>query len=98
MVLDASLLNTQHYEVKWVNPGKEERPPLHIGVKAIEKGVYGSPSIKIINFTLLIFLELSETLGKESFLDCSTFTIYCYYLIWFDLVSLFEGISTFVGY
>ena len=46
IVLDATLLNTQHYKVrikvKWSNPGN--------GV-AIEKGASGSPSIKVTNFT-----------------------------------------------
>ena len=41
MVLDASLLNTQHYKVqikgKWSNPGEELHPPLHLSVVAIEK-------------------------------------------------------------
>ena len=29
----------------------ELRPPLHLGVVAIEKGAIGSPSIKVANFT-----------------------------------------------
>ena len=45
MVLDASLLNTQHYKV-WIE-GKVEQSreftPLHLGVVAIEKGAFGSP-------------------------------------------------------
>ena len=49
MVLDATLLNTQHYkvriEVKWSNPGK--------GV-AIEKRAFGSPSTTVANFTFTI--------------------------------------------
>ena len=35
MVLDASLLNTQHYKVRIKD--KVEHPPLHLGVVAIEK-------------------------------------------------------------
>ena len=31
----------------------DKRPPLHIGVVAIEKGFFGSPSIKVANFTYL---------------------------------------------
>ena len=38
IVLDAALLNTQHYMVKI------KHPPLHFGVVAIEKGAFGSPS------------------------------------------------------
>ena len=40
--------------VKWSNPGKELRPPLHLGVVAIEKGAFGSPSTTGANFTLYI--------------------------------------------
>ena len=39
MVLDASLLNTQHYNV-WI----KEYPLLHLGVVAIEKGSFRLPS------------------------------------------------------
>ena len=49
MLLDASLLNTQHYKVrikgKVGQSGKEVVPSLHRGVVAIEKGAF--------NFTLL---------------------------------------------
>ena len=42
MVLDAALLNAQHYKVKikvkWSNPGNRVEPPLQLGVIAIEKG------------------------------------------------------------
>ena len=31
--------------------GKELRPPLHLGVEAIENGVFESPSITVANFT-----------------------------------------------
>ena len=45
MVLDATLLNTQYYKVRIKGgqsgaiQGKKKRPPLHLGVVAIEKGV-----------------------------------------------------------
>ena len=39
--------------VKWSNPGKEQRPSLHLGVVAIEKGAFWSPSTTVANFTLL---------------------------------------------
>ena len=29
----------------------EWRPPLHLGVVAIKKGIFGSPSTKVANFT-----------------------------------------------
>ena len=31
----------------------EWSPPLHLGVEAIEKGAFGSPSTKVANFILL---------------------------------------------
>ena len=48
MVLDATLLNTQHYKVrvKWSNTEK--------GVAAIEKGVFGSPLTRIAKLTYLL--------------------------------------------
>ena len=48
MELDTTLLNTQHYKVRF--KGKVEQswngvaPSLHLGVVAIEKGAFGSPS------------------------------------------------------
>ena len=55
MVLDASLLNIQHYKVrihgKWSNPGKGVAPSLHLDVVAIEKGAFGSPSTMVSQFT-----------------------------------------------
>ena len=33
----------------------ELRPPLHLGVVAIEKGTFGSPLTKVANFTYLLF-------------------------------------------
>ena len=59
MVLDTTLLNTQHYKVRF--KGKVEQswewssaPPLHLGVVAIEKGAFGSPSTMVANFTFFI--------------------------------------------
>ena len=56
MVLDASLLNTQYYKA-WIK-GKVEQsrercsaPHTHLGVVAIEKGAFGSPSTTVANFT-----------------------------------------------
>ena len=61
MVLDASLLNTQHYKVRI--KGKVEQSwegvatPLHLGVVAIEKGAFGSPSTMVANFTYLRLIK-----------------------------------------
>ena len=63
MVLDPSLLNTQHYKA-WIK-GKVEQsqewssPLPYTSVVAIEKGAFRSPSTKIANFT---YLQLSMTI------------------------------------
>ena len=64
MVLDASLLNTQ-YKV-WIK-GKMEQSkkrisalPLHLGIVAIEKGAFRSPSTMVANFTHF-FLPIDRT-------------------------------------
>ena len=58
MLLDTSLLNTQHYKVRIkgkVEQSKERSsaPPLHLSVVATEKGAFGSPLTMDANFTLL---------------------------------------------
>ena len=53
MVLGAALFNNQHYKVRIKGngiQGMESHPPLRIDVVAIEKGVFGSPSTKVINY------------------------------------------------
>ena len=61
MVLDPSLLNTQHYKVRI--KGKVEqsrkRSSTLLGVVAIEKGAFGSPSTTVTNNTY----NLSNTLS-----------------------------------
>ena len=54
IVLDAALLNTQNYKVKWSNAGNGVAPSLNFGVEAIEKDAFGSPSTTVTNFTLFI--------------------------------------------
>ena len=51
MVLDTYLLNIQHYKVRIKGKLEQSRErssalPLHLGVVAIEKGTFGSPSTK----------------------------------------------------
>ena len=58
MVLDAALLNTQHYKVRIKGKVVQSRewssaPLLHLSVVAIEKGAFGSPSIRVAHFTYL---------------------------------------------
>ena len=52
MLLDASLLNTQHYKVRIKGKVELSRE----GVVAIEKGAFRSPSTMVANFTLLLLL------------------------------------------
>ena len=51
MVLEASLLNVQHYKVglriSESIQGKKSRPTQHFGVKSIEKGTFGSTSTTV---------------------------------------------------
>ena len=58
MVLDTSLLNTQHYKVHIKGKVEQSRErsialPLHLGVVSIEKGAFWSPSTTVTNFTYL---------------------------------------------
>ena len=56
MELDTTLLNTQHYKVRFKGKVEQSREwssafPLYLGVVAIEKGAFGSPSTMVANFT-----------------------------------------------
>ena len=57
MVLVASLLNTQQYTVGIKGKVEQSKgrsittPPPQIGIVAIEKRAFGSPSTKVANFT-----------------------------------------------
>ena len=56
MVLDTALLNTQQYKVLIKGKVEQSRErsralPLHLGVLAIEKGAFRSPSTTVANFT-----------------------------------------------
>ena len=68
------LLNTKQYKVH--NKGKVEQsplhPPLHRGVVVIEKGVIGSPSTKVANFTLcsLVFITINNVQLKKFYYLC----------------------------
>ena len=59
MELDTTLLNTQHYKVRFKGKVEQSRewssaPPLHLGVVAIEKGsLRVTPRTMVANFTLL---------------------------------------------
>ena len=55
IILDATLLYTQHYKVRIKDKVEQSREcsSVHFGVVAIENGAFGSPSTKVVNFTLL---------------------------------------------
>ena len=57
VLLDAFLLNTQHYKV-WIkgkcsNPEKYFHPPLHLDVIAIEKAAFG-----LVNLHIYIYIYI----------------------------------------
>ena len=56
MVLDASLLDTQHYKVRMQS--MEWRPPLHFGVASKENGVFGLLSTTVGHFMLIYFINM----------------------------------------
>ena len=67
MVLDATLLNSQHYKVRIKGKveqyqGKEQCPSLHLCVVAIEKGAFRIPWTKVTNnkFTTNQFKHLNK--------------------------------------
>ena len=49
--------------VKWSNPGSGIAP-LHLGVVAIVKGTFGSPSTKVVNFIYFLVIPRSLFFGK----------------------------------
>ena len=59
MVLDATLLNTQHNKVKIKDSGAiqgmDQHPPLNLCALPIEKGPFKSPSTKVAYFTSFFF-------------------------------------------
>ena len=81
MVLDPSLLNTQHYKVRIkgkVGQSRERSSALP-GVVAIKKGAFGSPSTMVANFTLLYSVMFNRIRTSDpSGLDkgrCSKFRV-----------------------
>ena len=69
MVLGASLLNTQHYKERFkgkVEKSRERSSAIpSLGVVAIEKGAFGSPSIMVTNFTYL-YIYIYRERERES--------------------------------
>ena len=46
--------------VKWSNPGKGVVPSLYIGVVAMEKAAFGSPSTVVANFTYFLYIYIER--------------------------------------
>ena len=72
MVLDTSLLSTQHYKVRikvsGAIEGMESRPPLHLSVEAIENEAFWSPSTTVANFTYMIAVSwITQLQGLRTF-------------------------------
>ena len=72
MVRDTSLLKTQHYKVRIMGKVEQSRIrssalPLHLGVVAIEKGAFESPSTTVANNNRsLIFVTLKAQVTARS--------------------------------
>ena len=67
MELDTTLLNTQHYKVRFKGKVKQSREwisalSLHLGVVAIEKGAFGSPSTMVANFYFYLYIYIITVL------------------------------------
>ena len=63
IVLDTSLHNTQHYKVCIKGKVEQSRKrssdlPLHLGVVALEKGAFWSPTTTVANFYLFSLVRL----------------------------------------
>ena len=80
MVLDAALLNTQHYKIL-IKSKKEQprerckRPLLHLSVVTIEKVAFGAPSTMVANFTFYMVQNNS----------CLIIVICLHTVIWFQV-------------
>ena len=62
--------------VKWVNRGKGVVPSLHLGVVAIEKGIFKRPLTTVANFTFFYYIYLYScvcVLFHIRFLYCSCY-------------------------
>ena len=64
MALDASLLNSQYYKVQIKSKVEQSRERssalLHLGVVAIGKGAFESPSTTVDNFTYLLYVNINK--------------------------------------
>ena len=75
MVLDISLLNTQHYKVrikdKVEQSGEKISAPLHLGVVSSDKGAFESPSTTVANFTYKVACLKNINMGPtfETYVD-----------------------------
>ena len=65
MVLDASLLNTQHYKLRIKGKVEKSRERSSAGVVAIEKGAFRSSSTMVTNFTYFISVICSGINEKD---------------------------------
>ena len=71
MVLDAALLNTQHYNLR-IN-GEEEQcqgvewhPPILYAVVAVESGALGSPTTGVANLYIYIYISFYSFFNKKN--------------------------------
>ena len=69
MVLDAVLLNTQHYKVRIKGKVEQSREwsgalPIHLSLVAIEKGAFELPSTKVAKLTYFTYDARSSFLWR----------------------------------
>ena len=64
MELDTTLLNTQHYKVRFKGKVDQSRE-WSSALPWIEKGAFGSPSTMVANFTLLTISEKKIHIKKK---------------------------------
>ena len=86
MVLEASLLNIQHYKIRIKGKVEQSRErnsaPLHPWVVAIEKGAFWSPSTTVANLLPYYF---SDTVGWYIFNELFNFLVstFTFFQSWF---------------
>ena len=88
IVLVTSLPNTEQYKIHIKSKVEQSRqrhtsPPLHLGVVAIKKGAFWSPSTTVANY----FLHRSVGVGATIFSGLFHFTLYTYLIMLSKAVS-----------
>ena len=90
MVLDGTLLNTQHYKVRIKGKVEQSREwNSNLGVVAIEKGAFRSPSTKVAIFTYIYRIYWYNNI--YIYISIDIYTYVCMYV--FAIVCIFFNLS-----